>query len=170
MTSSTGNIFGVTGHLCREFTGPQWIPHTKASDAELWCLLRPNKRLSKQSWGWWFETLSCSLWRHRNVLTIDIPLFGREGDTWGVFCETTVWLMFYLNYYCMKYCVIMDLIIMDNWVIYASCFPQSSHVSYLIIPHPWGRGMDILMWVESQTYTFDPFVIFEVCSKHCPID
>ena len=28
--------------------------------------LRPNKRLSKQSWGWWFETLSCSLWRHRN--------------------------------------------------------------------------------------------------------
>ena len=25
-----------------------------------------NKRLSKQSWGWWFETLSCPLWRHRN--------------------------------------------------------------------------------------------------------
>ena len=29
--------------------------------------LHPNKRLSKQSWGWWFETLSCSLWRHRNA-------------------------------------------------------------------------------------------------------
>ena len=28
--------------------------------------LRPNKHLSKQSWGWWFETLSCSLWRHCN--------------------------------------------------------------------------------------------------------
>ena len=28
---------------------------------------RPNKRLSKQSWGWCFETLSRSLWRHRNV-------------------------------------------------------------------------------------------------------
>ena len=28
--------------------------------------LRPNKWLSKQSWGWWFETLACSLWRHRN--------------------------------------------------------------------------------------------------------
>ena len=28
--------------------------------------LRLNKRLSKQSWGWWFETLWCSLWRHRN--------------------------------------------------------------------------------------------------------
>ena len=68
MTSSNGNIFRVTGHLCGEFTGPRWIPHTKASDAELWCFfdLRLNKRLSKQSWGWWFETLSCPLWRHRN--------------------------------------------------------------------------------------------------------
>ena len=28
--------------------------------------LRPNKRLSKQSWGWWSETPSRSLWRHRN--------------------------------------------------------------------------------------------------------
>ena len=28
--------------------------------------VRPNKQLSKQSWGWWFETLSPSLWRHRN--------------------------------------------------------------------------------------------------------
>ena len=30
--------------------------------------LRLNKRLSKQPWGWWFETLSWSLWRHRNEL------------------------------------------------------------------------------------------------------
>ena len=35
--------------------------------------LRPNKRLSKQSWGWWFEMLSCSLWRHCNEL-IETPL------------------------------------------------------------------------------------------------
>ena len=30
--------------------------------------LRLNKRLSKQSWGWWFETLSRPLWRHCNAL------------------------------------------------------------------------------------------------------
>ena len=30
--------------------------------------LRPNKRLSKQSWGWWFGTPSRPLWRHCNVL------------------------------------------------------------------------------------------------------
>ena len=28
--------------------------------------LRLNKRLSKQLWGWWFETPSRPLWRHRN--------------------------------------------------------------------------------------------------------
>ena len=39
MTSSNGNIFRVTGHLCGEFTGLSWIPRTKASDAELWYFL-----------------------------------------------------------------------------------------------------------------------------------
>ena len=65
MTSSNGNIFRVIGHLCGKFTGPRWIPRTKASDAELWCFLwsASDKRLGKQSWGWWFETLSCPLWR-----------------------------------------------------------------------------------------------------------
>ena len=29
--------------------------------------LRLNKRLSKQSWGWWFETLSRPLWRQCNA-------------------------------------------------------------------------------------------------------
>ena len=35
--------------------------------------LRLNKRLSKQSWGWWLETLSRPLWRHRN------DAFGTPG-------------------------------------------------------------------------------------------
>ena len=72
MTSSNGNIFCVTGHLCGEFTGLRWIPRTKASEADLssgvffdMCL---NTRLRKQSWGWWFETLLHPLWRHCNVL------------------------------------------------------------------------------------------------------
>ena len=43
-------------------------PYTKASYTEFdaffdRCL---NKRLSKQSWGWWFEMASRSLWRHCN--------------------------------------------------------------------------------------------------------
>ena len=69
MTSSNGNIFRVTGHLFGEFTGPRWIPHTKpvTRSFDVFFDLRPNKRLSKQTWVWWFETLSCSLWRHRNA-------------------------------------------------------------------------------------------------------
>ena len=30
--------------------------------------LRLNKQLNKQSWGWWFETPSRSLWRHYNEI------------------------------------------------------------------------------------------------------
>ena len=39
MTSSTGNIFHITGPLWGESTGHWWIPLTKASDMELWCFL-----------------------------------------------------------------------------------------------------------------------------------
>ena len=61
-TSSNVNILRVTGHLCTDFTSYRWIPRTKASDADF----RLNKRLSKQSRDWWFETPSRPLWRHRN--------------------------------------------------------------------------------------------------------
>ena len=30
--------------------------------------LHPNKLLGKQWWGWWLETSSCPLWRHRNAM------------------------------------------------------------------------------------------------------
>ena len=39
--------------------------------------LHLNKRLIKQSWGWWFETRSCPLWRHCNGHPYP-PLSGRE--------------------------------------------------------------------------------------------
>ena len=35
---------------------------------DVFCDLRLSKRLSKQWWGWWFETLSRPLWRHCNVV------------------------------------------------------------------------------------------------------
>ena len=46
---------------------PTQRPVTRSFD--VYFDLRPDKRLSKHSWGWWFETLSHSLWRHRNVAT-----------------------------------------------------------------------------------------------------
>ena len=68
MTSSNGNIFRVTGPLCGEFTGPGEFPTQRpvTRSFDVFFDLRLNKRLSKQPWGWWFETRSWSLWRHRN--------------------------------------------------------------------------------------------------------
>ena len=72
MTSSNGNIFRVTGHLCGKFTGPRWIPAQRpvTRSFDVFFDLRLNKRLSKQPWGWWFETPAWSLWRHRNALLV----------------------------------------------------------------------------------------------------
>ena len=70
MTSSNGNIFRVTGPLCGEFTGPGEFPTQRpvTRSFDVYFDLRLNKRLCKQSWGWWFETLLCPLWRHSNAL------------------------------------------------------------------------------------------------------
>ena len=69
MTSSNGNIFRVTGHLCGEFTGPgEFLAQRPvARSFDVFFDLRLNKRLSKQSWGWWFEMLARPLWCHCNV-------------------------------------------------------------------------------------------------------
>ena len=78
MTSSNGNFFRVTSHLCGEFTGHRGTPLTNASDAELDVFfdLHLNKRLSKQSRRRWFENPSRSSWRHCNVIIRKISLSG----------------------------------------------------------------------------------------------
>ena len=45
---------------------PAQRPVTRSFD--IFFDLRLNKRLSKHSWGWWFETLSCPLWRQCHVV------------------------------------------------------------------------------------------------------
>ena len=42
-----------------------------------------NKRLSKQSWNWWFETPSRSLWRHCNAWSILSDCWW-HGDVMGM--------------------------------------------------------------------------------------
>ena len=83
-----GNILRVIGPLRGEFTGH----HIKASDAELWCFffhLRLNKQLSKQSWGWWFETPSRSLWPNCS-LTSPPPWFKMDAISMQ-FVKTNPW-------------------------------------------------------------------------------
>ena len=73
MTPSNGNIFRVTGPLCREFTGPGESPSqrpvTRSFDA--FFDLRLNKQLTKQLWGWWFETPSWPLLHQCNAACLN---------------------------------------------------------------------------------------------------
>ena len=75
MTSSNGDIFRVTGHLYGEFIGHRWIPTQRPVMRSFGVFfdLRLNERLSKQSWGWWFETLSRPLWHRCNA--VSEPIF-----------------------------------------------------------------------------------------------
>ena len=89
MTSSNGNIFRVTGHLCGEFTGPGEFPTqrpvTRSFDVSL--DLRLNKRLSKQPWGWGFETPTYSLLRQCNVLGKHLLNGHAEGSIHFCLCN-----------------------------------------------------------------------------------
>ena len=64
---------------------PSQRPVTRSFDVYLICAL--NKRLSKQSWDWWFETPSCSLWRHCNVMKESLT---RRCDTGTLFTSLTL--------------------------------------------------------------------------------
>ena len=73
---------------------PAQRPVTRSFDAFFY--LRLNKRLSKQSWGWWFETLLRPLWRHRNglIILVELPT-SQSVITLGI-----VWLNIWI--YCCR--------------------------------------------------------------------
>ena len=66
----------------REFTGPGEFPAQRpvTRSLDVFFDLRLNKRLSKQSWGWWFETLPRPLWRHSNGLNQQLSKKLDAGD------------------------------------------------------------------------------------------
>ena len=66
MTSSFSALLAIcAGNSPVPGEFPTQRPMTRSFDVFFY--LRPNKRLSKQWWGWWFETPSCPLWCHCNV-------------------------------------------------------------------------------------------------------
>ena len=56
-------IYAGNSPVPGEFPAQRPVPR----DFDVFFDLRPDQRLSKQSWGWWFEMPSHSLWRHRTV-------------------------------------------------------------------------------------------------------
>ena len=54
--------------------------------------LRPNKRLSKQSWGWWFEKPSRPLWRHCNDYCYYSCVYNEWKPSWMMQgCDGLIW-------------------------------------------------------------------------------
>ena len=53
--------------------------------------LRLNQRLSKQSWGWWFERPSCPLWRHCNAAVSRQRAFSIYEN--HRYCSIFIWLV-----------------------------------------------------------------------------
>ena len=97
ITSSNGNIFRVTGPLCGEFTGPGEFPTQRlvTRSFDVFFNLRLNKRLSKQPWGWWFETPSWSSWRQCNAALGNQLLWVNPVylvvSSWYVIVKDSVW-------------------------------------------------------------------------------
>ena len=53
--------------------------------------LRPNKRLSKRWWGWWFETPSRPLWRYCNANFTICTLYSFQFiQAWSKICSSFV--------------------------------------------------------------------------------
>ena len=97
MTSSNGNISTLLAICVRNspVTGefPAQRPATWSFDVFFEVCM--NKRLSKQSWGWWFEMPLGSLWRHINVFHIPHSYLLQSLElpwAWIIFITAGFWL------------------------------------------------------------------------------
>ena len=120
---------------------PTQRPVTRSFD--VYFDLRPNKRLSKQPWGWWFLTLSWSLWRHRNAcdmilkcITVSdfICLYAFCLCECDVFWNPHPWNQWIISWYCDSlygWCVSLCMVFL---MCYASMCLDVINTSYFFLP------------------------------------
>ena len=147
MTSSNGNIFRITGPLWGEFTGHQWIPLTKASDAELWCFLwsAPEHGSANNQHGAYYN-IAVMRFRIDEGKSHNLEKVFRQlyADAWSHGDEippTSVRSQYSERYVelheAVKMCTFLALnnclCWADEWVFWVACFPVEFdwHVSYL---------------------------------------
>ena len=92
--------------------------------------LRLKKRLSKPSWGWWFETLLCLLWRQCNDFTWQL---GLESYIWETKNEWPPMSMIFV-----KTAFI--------WICLSNCAAMSKNNSWIIL-----RGMNDSLFMATHT-------------------
>ena len=125
MTSSNPNIFSVTGLLWGDFNNDRWIPPKRQGTRKFkgFLDLRLNKRLSKQSRDWWFETPSRSLWCHCNI-------FQPPGN----YMVLLFWSMWYYKRRCVLECI-SDKTFRKEWATLRRSCQFVSHTCVLCCPH-----------------------------------
>ena len=101
--------------LCAGNSGPGEFPTQRpvTRSFDVFFDLRLNKRLSKQPWGWWFETPSWSLWRQCNVVTALLVLCDSNPPVYSEFhfqkpviCQVFLYHNVVVIYLCDMYNVI----------------------------------------------------------------
>ena len=156
MTSSNGNIFRVTDPLCGEFTGPVEFPTQRpvTRSFDVFFDLRLNKWCSKQPWGWWIETLSCSLWRHCNGQRHAKTTAQRHPNVHTPSqALTCCWSPFYKHGLTLIPAWISNYIHYKVWDEFISPFPNFNSVAVEVwewisnfVPHFTGHVITYLCW------------------------
>ena len=165
MTSSNGNIFRVTGHLCGEFTGPGEFPTQRpvTRSFDVFIDLRLNKRLSKHSRGWWFETRSRPLWHHRNVYGWTRPCWAIDRKRSRIRVRSGMWTELAPNGLMISiYLEIFHLTVNDSlltkfgYVSGKECYIYSSGYNIINASKPRGCtsvGSTARVWFHSTIYS-----------------
>ena len=96
-----------------------------------------NKRLSKQSWGGWFETLSCPLWRQCNVNS-------------SIRCLHVLRNRYYMNAYINAFQTTLNQMLM-------SLFPQDIVITVLTY---WGRDKMTAIFQTTVSNAFSCMKIY----------
>ena len=108
----------------KEFTDHRWIPLTKASDAELRYFLwsMTEQTIRQNSRRRWFETPSCSLWRHCNAFVsrycyMMIGLYGSFGEGFHIcrryafLTRNIIWFIFHALYMAPLILYLIDIVL-----------------------------------------------------------
>ena len=140
--------------------------------------LRLNKRLSKQPWGWWFETQSLSLWRHCNdsqcicctVARITLRVHSdSDNATIGFWCQHTLRLNYHLLqmtaatwYHWIGFVTVLSLCFRKSGVTgpLPRCWPFVREIHRSPVNSPHKRKVTSAS-LYSMTQSFDHF--FDVC-------
>ena len=117
MTSSNGDIFRVTGHLCGEVTGEFPIQRPVRRSFDGFFYLPLNKRLSEQLWGWWLR-------RHRvhydvvvmiEIYIINSSLCSLLLITWRCYIRWDIYREISLSIEAARLALLNHRIAVKNW-------------------------------------------------------